>query len=108
MLRTLKNNKKGVVFVTVLMIIIVMMVLAISIISMNVSQVMVAESEVKRIQAEIIAFGAIAYTFANQASSSPGNDITYSTTIGTETFDTVINVGTPVNDISPLSINVIY
>lgn len=92
MLKQLKNNKKGVVFVVVLMIIIAMIVLTISIISMNVNQVLISEMEVKRIQAEILATGALAYTFANQLSGSPGDYITYTRTLDNVTFDIISNV----------------
>ena len=76
MLRRLNNND-GVVFVTVLAVIITMMVLAVSIIGLNVSQTLVTEREVKRIKAELLAMGALSYTFANQMSDSPGNAITF-------------------------------
>ena len=72
MLKDLKENKHGVVFVTVLLVIIVMMIIAISIISLNVSQVLIAEEEVKRIHGEILASGALAVAFANFESDSPG------------------------------------
>ena len=86
MLKPLKSDKKGVVFVTVLMIIIAMIILTVSIISMNVNQVLISEAEVKRIQAEILAMGALAYTFANQLSNSPGGSITYTQTLDNVTF----------------------
>ena len=111
MLRTLKNNKKGIVFVTVLMIIIVMMVLAISIVSMNVSQVLTTETEVRRVQAEIIAFGMLAFTFANQASSSPGSYITNTYTLDGTTYNVAATVGPAGSGIlgtSNLIINVTY
>ena len=111
MLKQLKNNERGVVFVTVLMIITVMTVLAISVVSMNVNQVMMAESEVRRLQAEILAFGALAYTFTNQASSSPSNYISYLQTLDGETFNIEAVVGPPNSGIyntSSLTINVTY
>lgn len=86
MLKQLKNNNNGVVFVTVLMIIIVMIILTISIVSMNVNQVLVSEAEVKRIQAEILAMGALARTFANQSSDSPADYISYEETLDDVTF----------------------
>ena len=95
MLRQLRKNEKGIVFVTVLMIIIVMMVLTISIVSINVNQIMLTEGEVKRIQAEILAMGALAYTFANQLSSSPGNTISYTETLDNVTFNVVAQIGAP-------------
>ena len=76
MLRGLKNDEKGIVFVTVLLIIIVMMVLTVSVISMNVTQVTSTEREIKRIRAESLAMGMVAYVYANQQAqsfSSPNN-----------------------------------
>ena len=55
-----------------------MAVLVINIISMNTSQVMLSEGEVKRIQEENLAMGAFSYTFANQMSPSASNSISYS------------------------------
>lgn len=86
----------------VTMIIIVMVVLALSIFSMNVSQSLLAESEIKRIQAEILAQGALALTFANQLSNSPGNIITYTQTLGNTVF-TVNSVLGPA--MSPYNVN---
>ena len=92
MLKQLKQNEKGVVFVTVLMIIIVMMVLAISVISINVSQVMITEGEAKRLQAEILAMGALAYSFANQMSTSPGNQMTYMQSLDNVAYNVFVNL----------------
>ena len=92
MLKQLRHKEEGVVFVTVLMIIIVMMILVISILSINVSQVMITESETKRVQAEIIARGALDYFIANQLSNSAGNYITYSETLNGTDFQVTINM----------------
>jgi len=81
MLKKLKKNDKGVVFVTVLMIIMVMMILSISIISLNVSQLLTTEKEVRRIQAEVLALGAFAYTLADQQNAAPSNPISLSHSI---------------------------
>lgn len=91
MLKTLKDNNRGVVFVTVLMIIIVMMVLAINIISMNVSQVKLTEGEVVRLQKKMIAEGALWRFMANQQSSTPGDLITYSVNLDNAVYDVTIN-----------------
>ena len=77
MVRRLRHNQDGVVFVTVLMVIIVMMVLATSITSMNVSQVKTAESEVQRIQAELLAAGTLALTYTDQQAPTPTGVFTY-------------------------------
>ena len=57
MLRQLKANNQGIVFVTVLMIIIVMMILTVSIVSLNVTQVLRTSGEVKHVQAEYLRLG---------------------------------------------------
>ena len=79
------KSEKGVVFITVLMIIMVMMILAISIISISVGQVMISEKQVKRLQAEMVASGALGKYFASQLNNStaPGP---YSETIDGHTF----------------------
>lgn len=92
MLKPLRNNEQGIVFVTVLMIIIVMMTLTVSILSMNVTQVMTTQDEIRRIQARVLAMGAIPYMFANQASGSSANYITYTETLGNITFDVSANI----------------
>lgn len=107
MLRDLKNNKKGIVLVTVLMITIVMMILAISVISLNVSQVLMTEGEVKRLQAELIAMGALAYTFANQLSDTAGDNIGYTITIENTTFTVSSNVGAATGPNNTNSLNIV-
>ncbi|MCA9408004.1 MAG: hypothetical protein H6755_07585 [Candidatus Omnitrophica bacterium] len=92
MFKELKNSDKGIVFITVLIIIIVVMILTISIISLNVNQVLVSEHEVKRIQAETLALGALALTVSNQMSDSPNSIITLTTTLDGVNFDVVSNL----------------
>jgi len=81
MLEKFKKNNKGVVFVTVLMIIMVMIILSISILSLNVSQLMTTEKEIRRIQAEVLATGAFAYILADQQNAVPTNPILLSHTL---------------------------
>ena len=47
-----RNNERGVVYVTVVMIIMVLTVLALSVVGLNANQSILAEKEIKRIQAE--------------------------------------------------------
>ena len=111
MLKGLKKNKKGVVFIVVLMIIIVMMVLCVSIISMNMNQILIAENEIKRIQAETLAVGGLAYTFANQMSASAGASLEYSKELDNVTFTILSNVGnssTGPLKTNPVTIDVYY
>ncbi|MBF0521851.1 MAG: hypothetical protein HQL24_02225 [Candidatus Omnitrophica bacterium] len=108
-LKELKENEKGVVFILVVSVIIVMMILVISIISINTSQVTSVESEVKRIQAETLAMGALDYSYSVLATNnailySGGNPLT-------ETIDgTTFSINTAFdNKISEnLTINVDY
>ena len=86
MFKQLKNNERGMVFVMVLMVIVVMTVLAISIVSMNVSQVMIAEDQTKRIQAELLALGAMAYKYDG------GSQNSYTETLGNSVFTVTINI----------------
>lgn len=95
MLRQLRENEKGVVFITVLVIILVMMTLTVSIISMNVTQTVSTEAEIRRIQAEVLALGALPYTFSNQLAGSASDFITYTETLGNTIFTITANVSGP-------------
>ena len=112
MLRDLKNNENGIVFVTVLIIIIVAIVLAISALSLNVSQVKNTENELKYIQAGVLADGGFYQLLTNQFSPNSTNSMIYSEKVGTTTFNIVANIdssgSTPIaNSISvPLDVKV--
>jgi len=80
-LRNLKNNENGIVFVTVLMIIVVIMTITVGIISLNISQVTFTEQEIQRVKSEMLAMGTLAYVFANQLTSSPSNSISLPQTL---------------------------
>ncbi len=111
MLRQLKKNDKGIVFVTVLAMIIVLMVMAISVISINVSQSVNTEGEIKRIEAEVYAMGALAKTFAIQMSNAPVNEWTDSATMNGVQFTVSSNINSPTagpNGTSLLNIVVTY
>jgi len=95
MLKNLRNNKRGVVFITVLMIILVLMVLTISIISLNVSQIGTTMDEVHQIQAEALASGALSFFLANQLSGTPSNTITYTQILDNITFTILANIIDP-------------
>ena len=111
MFRDLRKNNKGVVFVTVLMIIIVMAVLTVSIISLNVNQSMLTEGEAKRMNAETLALGGLAVMLANQQSARPKNYITYLNLIDGISYNVQINLagaGLPGTGTSALNISVTY
>jgi len=113
MFRELKNNNRGVIFVTVLIIIIVAMVLAVSVLSLNISQVKSSEDELKHIQAKILSEGGLAQMLVSKFSGAPANVITYSETLGNTTFTIVANIDTtgagPIGSNSvPLNIDVIF
>ncbi len=105
MLKDLKKNSHGIVFVTVLVIIIVMMVLVISILGMNTTRVMVSEDEIRRIQAETLAMGMTSYAFANAivGAFTPGtstqriDNTTYSITTGRGVASSGLYATTPLN-----------
>ena len=65
MLKDIRNNNSGIVFVTVLAIVISMMILTMSVISLNSSQTILVEDEVKRLQAEMLALGYFSYLHSN-------------------------------------------
>ena len=109
MLKNLKNND-GVVFVTVLAIIITMMILTVSILSLNTTQTIVSENEVKRLKAEILSTGALAFTFANQLSDTPSDRITLNESLDGITYDVSIYVDPSGSDpdSKPLTIDISY
>ena len=82
MLKISKTNEKGVVFITVLAIIIITMILTISIISLNVSQVMVTEREARRIVAEQFCKGCMEMLIANQLIDPTSNYYTETVQLG--------------------------
>ncbi|OGX37351.1 MAG: hypothetical protein A3G91_00580 [Omnitrophica WOR_2 bacterium RIFCSPLOWO2_12_FULL_50_9] len=111
MLRQLRKDDRGIVFVTVLMIIITMMILTVSIISLNVTQTVTSSGEIHRIQAEYLALGAIPYFYANQWTSSSSNTITYTQTLDGISFTVVANIigpGLAGYNTSGLNISVTY
>lgn len=95
MLRQLRENNQGIVFVTVLMIVIVMMILTVSILSLNVSQVVRTTGEIKHVQAEYLGLGAIPYLYANQWTASPDDAITYTETLDGTLFTVTANLNGP-------------
>ena len=97
MLKNLKSNNRGIVFVTVLIIIIVAMVLAVSALSLNVSQVKSTEDELKYIQARMLAEGGFARIYINQISSSPSSSIIYTETLG----NTAFNINASIDNAGP-------
>ncbi len=111
MLRQLCANNRGIIFVTVLMIIIAMMILTVSIISLNVTQAVNTQGEIRRIQAEYLALGAVPYFYANQMTSSSSNTMTYTQTLDGIPFTVVANIigpGLGGYDTNALSIVVTY
>ena len=102
MLRDLKKNNEGLVLVTVLMIIIVMLVLSTTMLSLNISQVMTTETEVKRIQAETLARGVLSYAFFNQMADPASQQTSYG--VPSETLDNVEYTISATRDTSPSGI----
>jgi len=114
MLKQLRNNENGVVFVIVLSIILVMGVLAISILGINITQVITTERAIQDTQAEVLAVGALSYAFANYMSSAPadvGVSISYTENLGTTGFSIIANrigLGLPGYATSNVIIDVTY
>ena len=111
-LSKLRKDRSGIVFVTVLVIIMVMMIMTVSIISLNVTQVKVTEDDVRRIQAEMLAQGAVNYYYADQQMKTPTGVIVSQVNMQKNTFsipppnlDTTANSGKVFNTLS-LTINV--
>ncbi|MFC1510739.1 hypothetical protein ACFL49_03665, partial [Candidatus Omnitrophota bacterium] len=67
------KEKKGIILLTVLMMIIVISILAVSILNMNLGQVLSAEERAKQIKASLLAKGMINYAFAQKQSGSASN-----------------------------------
>jgi hypothetical protein len=97
MLRDLKNNENGLVFVTILMIVAIIMTITIGIISLSVTQVTFSEQEIQRVKTEMLAQGMLAYVFANQVTGVASNAYAFNATIDNLTY--VVNAsifgGTP-------------
>lgn len=95
MLRSLRKNNKGIVFVTVVLMVMVMMILTVSIVSLNVTQVVRTAGEARHIQAQYLAMGAIPYLYANQWTASPDNLLTYTETLDGRVFTVTANLSGP-------------
>ncbi|MBF0531798.1 MAG: hypothetical protein HQL23_01740 [Candidatus Omnitrophica bacterium] len=65
-------SEKGMIFVLVIVILMVMIALALTILSLNISQTLIAENEIKRVQAEMISLGALNWTLANHPAGVDG------------------------------------
>ncbi len=111
MLKKLKDNNQGMVFITVLAFIIVSMVLAVSILSLNISQVNTTETEIRRIQSEMLGLSSLAYSHALQLNGdSYANAVLPTETLGPIDFDSSINIitsGTPPPNSESVPINII-
>ena len=86
MLKDLKNNEHGIVFVTVLIVILTTMVLAVSALSLNISQIKSTENELKYIQARILADGGLVQILSTQFVGTPITSNTYNETVGDTIF----------------------
>ena len=86
MLRNLKNNENGMVFVTVLMIVAIIMTITIGIISLNVSQVTFTEKEIERVKTELLAQGMLAYVFSNRMTGTTANSFGFNQILDSQTY----------------------
>ncbi len=104
-------DNEGVVFVTVIMIITVMIALVVSILGLTTTRVQTTESEIRQIQAELLAEGALGMFLANQLSNSAGDTVSDSIYLGPYLFNVNANLyssGTGVFGTSQLNITVVY
>lgn len=113
MLKELKNNDHGIIFITVLVIILTTMALAISALSLNISQIKSAENELKYIQARVLADGGLAQIISNQFLPGYSDTIpSYTETIGDTIFtiqsDITAGAGPVGSDSTPLDISVTF
>ena len=105
MLSDLKNNKHGVVFVTVLIMIITAMVLTISTLSLNISQIKSTENELKYIQAKVLADGGLVRIIQKQFSEFPSNVDSYTETVGDTVFTITSNIDASIGRTPPAGSN---
>ena len=82
-----RPNQKGFIFVTVLMMITVMIIIAVTMLSMNVSQALITDREAKKIQAELLATGAIHYALAQKESAPEQSSVTLHHRLDESPFD---------------------
>ena len=64
MFKKLKNNEDGIVYITVIMIITVVTILTASIMGLNITQVNSTDNEIKRIKAQTLGEGMLAYIYS--------------------------------------------
>ena len=103
MLKDLKNDEHGVVFVTVLIIIITTMVLAISALSLNISQIRSAETELRYIQCKALVDGGLVQILSTQFTATPEITNTYVETLGNTTFTIQSDINVAAGPPGPLS-----
>ena len=109
--RVKHKEKKGIILLTVLMMIIVVSILAVSILNMNLGQVISSEEQAKQLKAVILAKGMLNYVYANQQSATPLNVITLTEILDSVTFTTTAtldNTNTGINETNLLNIDTGY
>ena len=72
----IKNDKRGLIFLFVLVVVMIMMSITVSIIHLNVSQSMVMEDEVRRINAQMLLMGEATKAYMNYSPGSSSTDTT--------------------------------
>ena len=91
------NQKSGIIYITVVMMIAGLSVLALSVVSYNSNQAILVEKEIKKIQAEEIAFGQIVLRRAEYENALLSNPAQTSVT-GTSTITTSEGLNFSVSD----------
>jgi hypothetical protein len=93
MIRDLRKNKNGIVFIVVVMIIMVMMTLVVTLLSLNVSQTFMTEGEYRRTKAEILATGLLFASVANKINNSSMGNFSRNETLDGQNFAIDVDVG---------------
>lgn len=113
MFSRLKNNKQGIVLVTVVMIIVVMVVIAVGVIGMNLNQVMLTETEIKNLKRDALMQGAWGYSYTSM-NNNPTNstvNLPQAPTLNNSTFAWTVDplsMGQGINQTANVVIHVNY
>lgn len=104
-----KLDNQGVVLITVVVIILLILMLVTSIISMNISQVLLTEDEYKRLQNQLLAESTLALVYGEMQTASPAMSDTFSFTLNNITHTASYSLAPGgVHGASIVDINVTY
>lgn len=86
MIRDLRRNEKGLIFIVVLMIVIVMMTLTVSLLGVNITQSYLTEGEYRRTRAELVSSSAMFAAMAARFANASVNNLVLNETIDGQTY----------------------